>query len=256
MCFCYPAINTSWNPSTIHKCVDGDTRPIHNSFLPSREASLLCKELEGNHSELMGSAGNNGVQIRPAHDPHQGKRPTVLHHCQTDHMHALITEEVQELLAKQAIGKHKSSPTVSYPDSSLWKKGGKQRPVIYLKALNSFMCSEHFKMEVLHILPDLIQSGDYMIKLDLKDAYLQIPISIRITNTYSNFRVRKRHTSSCHVPPLQTDISSKGFYQSAQPPLRILRQIGIQLSTWTRSFYPPSKQGGVRVFSSSDLQPV
>ena len=31
-------------------------------------------------------------------------------------------------------------------------------------------------MEDLHLLPDLIQSGDWMIKLDLKDAYLQVPI--------------------------------------------------------------------------------
>ena len=44
------------------------------------------------------------------------------------------------------------------------------------KALNMFVKHEHFKMEGLHILPDLIQSEDWMIKLDLKDAYLQVPI--------------------------------------------------------------------------------
>ena len=52
------------------------------------------------------------------------------------------------------------------------KKGGGQRPVVNLKALNTFVHSEHFKMEGLHILPNLIQTGDDMIKLDLKDAYL------------------------------------------------------------------------------------
>ena len=46
----------------------------------------------------MGSAGNSRVQIRP---PHQESRPAVLCHNQIDQ--TLITEEVQELLAKQAI---------------------------------------------------------------------------------------------------------------------------------------------------------
>ena len=31
-------------------------------------------------------------------------------------------------------------------------------------------------MEGLHLLSDLIQQGDWMIKMDLKDAYLQVPI--------------------------------------------------------------------------------
>ena len=28
MCFCYPTVNTSWYPSTPHKGVDGDIRPL------------------------------------------------------------------------------------------------------------------------------------------------------------------------------------------------------------------------------------
>ena len=31
-------------------------------------------------------------------------------------------------------------------------------------------------MEGLHILLELLQAGDWMVKMDLKDAYLQIPI--------------------------------------------------------------------------------
>ena len=31
-------------------------------------------------------------------------------------------------------------------------------------------------MEGLHLLPELIQQRDWMIKMDLKDAYLQVPI--------------------------------------------------------------------------------
>ena len=56
------------------------------------------------------------------------------------------------------------------------KKDGGQRPVINLKGLNQFLKAEHFKMEGLHLLPDLLQPQDRMVKMDLKDAYLQVPI--------------------------------------------------------------------------------
>ena len=51
-----------------------------------------------------------------------------------------------------------------------------QRPVINLKGLNQYVKVEHFKMEGLHLPPDLIQAGDWMVKLDLNFAYLQVPI--------------------------------------------------------------------------------
>ena len=50
--------------------------------------------------------------------------------------------------------------------------------MIKLKGLHQYVKVEHFKMEDLHLLPDLIQAGDWMVKLDLKDAYLQIPIHL------------------------------------------------------------------------------
>ena len=51
-----------------------------------------------------------------------------------------------------------------------------EHPVINPKALNQFVQVGHFKMEGLHLFPDLTQRGDWIIILDLKDAYLQVPI--------------------------------------------------------------------------------
>jgi hypothetical protein len=56
------------------------------------------------------------------------------------------------------------------------KKDGGQRPVINLKGLNRFIHTEHFKMEGIHILKDLLKAGDWMVKVDLKDAYFMVPI--------------------------------------------------------------------------------
>ena len=45
-----------------------------------------------------------------------------------------------------------------------------------LKPLNQFLVYEHFKMEGVHMLRDLLREGDYLVKIDLKDAYLTVPI--------------------------------------------------------------------------------
>ena len=56
------------------------------------------------------------------------------------------------------------------------KKGGGQLPVINLKNLIFFVPYEHFKMESLNLLQFLLKKGDYMSKLDLKDAYFCVPL--------------------------------------------------------------------------------
>ena len=51
------------------------------------------------------------------------------------------------------------------------------RPVINLKALNQFVYPQHFKMKGIHTVRDLMQPGDWMTKIDLKDMYFAIPIA-------------------------------------------------------------------------------
>lgn len=56
------------------------------------------------------------------------------------------------------------------------KEAGKFRPIINLKRLNQYMPYAHFKMEGLKNIKELLNHGDYMVKIDLKDAYWHIPI--------------------------------------------------------------------------------
>ena len=57
------------------------------------------------------------------------------------------------------------------------KKSGGWRPIINLKCLNAFVSYQHFKMEGLECVKYLLQHGDWMVKLDLQDAYFLVPIS-------------------------------------------------------------------------------
>ena len=45
-----------------------------------------------------------------------------------------------------------------------------------MKYLNTFISYQNFKMEGVHLIKDLFQKNDFMIKVDLKDAYFSIPL--------------------------------------------------------------------------------
>ena len=60
------------------------------------------------------------------------------------------------------------------------KKGGSQRPVVNLKPLNQFLPYEHFKMEGIHMVRDLLRKGDFMVKIDLKDCFPKFQFLLRL----------------------------------------------------------------------------
>lgn len=85
-----------------------------------------------------------------------------------------MSREMKELVVKNAVTR--TSGGVEDPSSLLLvpKADGSWRPV--LKPLNHFVISPHLKMESVRSVKNLIQPGDWLIKLDLKDAYLEVPI--------------------------------------------------------------------------------
>ena len=107
--------------------------------------------------------------------PQQSKRPHPIHY--TVDQTKLIIQEINELMRKGAISEVENIEGGFYSNLFLVpKKDGGQRPVINLKALNGFVQPQHFKMEGIHTLKDLIKLGDWLAKVDLKDAYFAVPI--------------------------------------------------------------------------------
>ncbi|KZS19608.1 Uncharacterized protein APZ42_013881 [Daphnia magna] len=89
----------------------------------------------------------------------------------------ICDREVKNLLEKGAI-----EPIVSSTEwfiSGLFvipKRSGGFRPIVNLKSLNKFVKPEHFKMEGIGSLQELIRHNDFFVKIDLKDAYLTVLI--------------------------------------------------------------------------------
>ena len=48
--------------------------------------------------------------------------------------------------------------------------------MVNLKGLNHFVEYKHFKVEGVPILKNLLKPKDFLTKIDLKDAYLTVPI--------------------------------------------------------------------------------
>ena len=91
----------------------------------------------------------------------------------------LVQVEIAKLLRKQAISAVTNPVEGFYSNLFLVpKKDGGQRPVINLKALNQFIQTYHFKMEGMHTLKEIIRPDDWLTKVDLKDAFFTIPMSM------------------------------------------------------------------------------
>ena len=86
----------------------------------------------------------------------------------------LIHQEVQTLLDKGDIVEVPPAQADEDFYSTLFlvsKKEGQHRPVVNLRLLNRFVKAELFKIEM-NIVRGLLQKGDWMTQLDLKDAFL------------------------------------------------------------------------------------
>ena len=64
----------------------------------------------------------------------------------------------------------------------VWKTSGSWRPVIDLSHLNRFVDVSPFQMETIQSVLLSVRQGDWMASIDLKEAYLQVPV----------------HPASCH----------------------------------------------------------
>ena len=58
----------------------------------------------------------------------------------------------------------------------VWKTSGSWRPVIDLSHLNRFVDVSHFQMKTIQSVFLSVRQGNWMVSIDLKEAYLQVPV--------------------------------------------------------------------------------
>ena len=136
-----------------------------------------------------------GYEIPFILPPRQSRLPNV---CQlTTEAPDLLDQEVQDMLRKGAIVV--SDPKEDQLLSSLFlvkKKDGGNHAVVNLKDLNRNIPYQHFKMEELFLLKEMLLPGDRMCKIDLNDAYFEIALSVK-SKKYIRFQRKSLLYKSC-----------------------------------------------------------
>ncbi|CAB4383503.1 unnamed protein product [Rhizophagus irregularis] len=90
----------------------------------------------------------------------------------------IFSHEISELLKIKAI--QEMDPEEPCFVSNLFmvpKKGGSLRPVIDLRKLNIYVKYSHFKMEGIDLAKSLARCEDFMVSIDLNQAFYHVPVS-------------------------------------------------------------------------------
>jgi hypothetical protein len=88
-----------------------------------------------------------------------------------------INTEIERLLGKEVIEQvpHESGEIIS-PIFVRVKKDGRFRLILNLKEFNKSVSYNHFKMDTLQTITNLMTQNCFMASVDLKDAYYSIPV--------------------------------------------------------------------------------
>ena len=107
------------------------------------------------------------------------------------------------------------------------KKDGGWRTIINLKRLNRYLWIQHFKMESVYSVRDVLHRGDWMGKLDLQDAYLTVPV-FHPHRRFLRFQWRAQ-TYQFRCLPFGLATAPGIFTKLMRPVVTCLRQQGIRL---------------------------
>lgn len=168
-----------------------------------------------------------GVDIDFISKPIQGEIPPQL--ALSKDMSAICDKEVDELLSKGAVSLV-SDDRVDAFYSNLFvvpKRPTGYRPVINLRGVNKFVRYEHFKMEGIEAVKQLIRSGDWFVKLDLKDAYFAVPMREDHKHLLRFCWAGRRLQFECL--PFGLAPAPRFFTKLLKPVVAFLRQLGIRL---------------------------
>jgi len=147
----------------------------------------------------------------------------------TDEMLLVCDEEVTNLLAKGVI--------TEITDGSFGilcslfcvpkKEAGRWRPILNLKLINLFIRYEHFKMENLESVRLLVKEGDWLVKLDLRDAYFTVAVH-ETQHKFLRFSWRGRIYQYCCMA-FGLAPAPRIFTKLMKVVVAFLRKLGIRL---------------------------
>ena len=138
-----------------------------------------------------------------------------------------LTQELQNLLRKGAVEPAPQSPGFYSRLFLVQKASGSWHPIIDLLTLNDYITSSHFHMETPRSVLSSIRPGDWMISLDLQDAYLQVPVH-HDSRRYLHFVVARK-SYQFRVLCFGLTTAPQVFTRIMAPVSAILHRYGVRM---------------------------
>ena len=132
------------------------------------------------------------------------------------------------------------------------KKNGKWRPVINLKPLNQYLKKQHFKMSTPADVIQEVEEDDWLISVDLKDAYFHVPVHpsqwkflrFCVGNDMYEFKVL----------PFGITTAPRVFTKMLAPVAEhIRREIGLYTSPYLDDFLAKDKERSFLAYKSREM---
>ena len=141
-----------------------------------------------------------------------------------------LLKGVQDLLQKRAIVKVPVGQQGKGTYSILFlvkKPNGDYRPVLDLKSVNLYIPHKSFKMVTLQMILPFLSVGDFLASLDLRDAYLHVPVH-QSSQRFLRFCVEGEHFQF-QALPFGLSSSPRVFTKVLAPLVGLLHAKGIQV---------------------------
>ena len=118
-----------------------------------------------------------GYRIQFASNPPLASKPVVFSsYTKNSQKWEALDAEVSSMLLKGAIEEVQFQRGFYSRMFVVPKPNGKFRPIIDLSTLNNYIVKRKFSMQTVASVLQSVRTGDWMISVDLKDAYFQIPV--------------------------------------------------------------------------------
>ncbi|KAJ2951283.1 hypothetical protein O0L34_g5684 [Tuta absoluta] len=88
-----------------------------------------------------------------------------------------MTKEIQKMIDQSVLEKAPDKVGFLSPMFLTQKQDGSNRPILNLKNLNRFIKPKKFRLVNMYKVPQFLQPGDWMLKIDLSQAYFHVPIA-------------------------------------------------------------------------------
>lgn len=147
---------------------------------------------------------------------------------------SLMTSQIQQLLEIGVLSENKFTTGYLSPIFLRAKPDGSHRLIVNLKSLNNFVYTQKFRLISFNKISQIIENGDFLIKIDISNAYYHIPMRMSHERFLSICYRNKIYNIKCL--PFGLSSAPSIFAKFSNWITKLLREKGIKVIVYLDDF--------------------